>query len=140
MTSWQATTFLIGEYSADTDTNPVFTVSDGLIWLHQSVERDSMVRKMQVVKMRGAAQKLGTHTFRIGSKGIHVFPRAVLQSPEQTARGHAAHERMSMGVPAIDEMMGGGVPAGYSLLLFGPSVSGKTIVATEFLAEGERLC
>lgn len=31
MTSWQATTFLIGEYFTETDANPVFTVADGLI-------------------------------------------------------------------------------------------------------------
>jgi circadian clock protein KaiC len=37
MTSWQATTFLIGEYFNETDANPVFTVADGLIWLRQSV-------------------------------------------------------------------------------------------------------
>lgn len=139
MTSWQATTFLIGEYlQPDTESGPVFTVADGIVWLSQLVQGDSMVRKMQVVKMRGAAQKLGTHTFRIGSNGIQVFPRAVLQAPQQTARGYDAHERMSMGVPAVDEMMGGGVPAGYSLLLVGPSGSGKTILATEFLAEGTR--
>ena len=36
-------------------------------------------------------------------------------------------------------MLGGGVPAGYSLLLVGPSGSGKTILATEFLAEGVRM-
>ena len=53
MTSWQATTFLIGEYFSETDANPVFTVADGLIWLRQSVERNSMVRKMQILKMRG---------------------------------------------------------------------------------------
>jgi circadian clock protein KaiC len=35
-------------------------------------------------------------------------------------------------------MLGGGLPAGYSLLLAGPSGSGKTIMATEFLAEGVR--
>lgn len=29
MTSWQATTFLIGEYYTDKDPNPVFTVADG---------------------------------------------------------------------------------------------------------------
>lgn len=33
-------------------------------------------------------------------------------------------------------MLGGGLPAGYSLLLVGPSGSGKTILATDFLAEG----
>ncbi len=31
MTTWQATTFLIGEYFTETDTKPIFTVADGLI-------------------------------------------------------------------------------------------------------------
>jgi circadian clock protein KaiC len=53
MTSWQATTFLIGEYFVGVDASPVFTVADGLIWLRQSVQRNSMVRKMEVMKMRG---------------------------------------------------------------------------------------
>ena len=46
--------------------------------------------------------------------------------------------RVNMGVPALDEMLGGGLPAGYSLLVVGPSGSGKTVLATEFLAEGAR--
>jgi circadian clock protein KaiC len=53
MTTWQATTFLIGEYFTETDANPVFTVADGLIWLRQSVQRNSMVRKLEILKMRG---------------------------------------------------------------------------------------
>jgi circadian clock protein KaiC len=43
-----------------------------------------------------------------------------------------------MGIPGLDEMLGGGLPVGYSLLVVGPSGSGKTIMATEFLAEGVR--
>jgi circadian clock protein KaiC len=43
-----------------------------------------------------------------------------------------------MGVPRLDEMLGGGLPAGYSLLVAGPSGSGKTILATAFLTEGVR--
>jgi len=35
-------------------------------------------------------------------------------------------------------MLGGGLPAGYSLLVVGPSGCGKTILATEFLDEGVR--
>ncbi len=31
MTSWQATTFLIGEYFTEAGPNPIFTVADGLI-------------------------------------------------------------------------------------------------------------
>jgi circadian clock protein KaiC len=140
MTSWQATTFLIGEYLLpEAEAGPIFTVADGILWLSQLVRGDSMVRKMQVVKMRGVAQKLGAHTFRIDNRGIQVFPRAVLQGSEATAPVYAASERLSMGVADLDEMLGGGgVPAGYSLLLVGPSGSGKTILATEFLAEGVR--
>jgi circadian clock protein KaiC len=139
MTSWQATTFLIGEYLLpEAEAGPIFTVADGILWLSQLVRGDSMVRKMQVVKMRGVSQKLGAHTFRIDNRGIEVFPRAVLQGSEATATVYAASERLSMGVADLDAMLGGGVPAGYSLLLVGPSGSGKTIMATEFLAEGVR--
>jgi len=47
--------------------------------------------------------------------------------------------RMPMGVVGLDEMMGGGLPRGYSLLVAGPSGSGKSILACAFLAEGARL-
>jgi circadian clock protein KaiC len=43
-----------------------------------------------------------------------------------------------MGVQGLDEMLGGGLPAGHSLLVVGPTGSGKTILATQFLAEGAR--
>jgi circadian clock protein KaiC len=36
-------------------------------------------------------------------------------------------------------MMGGGLPRGYSLLVAGPSGSGKSILASAFLAEGARV-
>jgi circadian clock protein KaiC len=44
-----------------------------------------------------------------------------------------------MGVPGLDEMMGGGLPRGYSLLVAGPSGSGKSIMASAFLVEGARV-
>ncbi|MFC3109858.1 RAD55 family ATPase [Undibacterium arcticum] len=43
-----------------------------------------------------------------------------------------------MGIPGLDEMLGGGLPVGFSLVVVGPSGSGKTILATQFLAEGVR--
>jgi circadian clock protein KaiC len=44
----QATTFLVGEFQlAETENHPIFTVADGLVWLHQSLDRNSMVRKLQ---------------------------------------------------------------------------------------------
>src|SRR6185295_6667895 len=76
MTSWQATTFLIGEYFTEADSNPVFTIADGLLWLRQSTQRNSVVRKVEIMKMRGQATLPGLHTFRISAAGIQVFPPA----------------------------------------------------------------
>ncbi|MFW9082059.1 RAD55 family ATPase [Pseudomonas sp. P2757] len=139
MTTWQATTFLIGEYFTETDTNPIFTVADGLIWLRQSVQRNSMVRKMEIMKMRGQPTLPGLHTFRIASCGIKVFPPASVGLSEvSNPPAEMQTARLKLGVPGIDEMLGGGLPRGYSLLVAGPSGSGKSILASTFLAEGAR--
>jgi circadian clock protein KaiC len=138
MTSWQATTFLVGEYFSEDDPNPVFTVADGLIWLRQSLQRNSIVRKMEIMKMRGQAALPGLHTFRISSAGIEVFAPAHLAAPAPMDAAALRAARLPMGVPGLDEMMGGGLPRGYSLLVAGPSGSGKSILASAFLAEGAR--
>jgi circadian clock protein KaiC len=94
-----------------------------------------------VVKMRGQAQSPGLHTFRINKKGIQVFPRAIVKQASADAvanKGGVSAERLTMGIPDLDEMLGGGLPSGYSLLVVGPSGAGKTVLATEFLAEGAR--
>jgi circadian clock protein KaiC len=140
MTGWNATTFLIGEYVAnEADQNPIFTVADGIIWLHQNVQRNAMARKIQVVKMRGQRQRPGMHAFRMTDAGLEIFPRVLAATePTGSARPRAPSGRISMGVPVLDEMLGGGLPAGYSVLVVGPSGSGKSLLATEFVAEGVR--
>lgn len=138
MTSWQATTFLIGEYFNESDPNPIFTVADGLIWLRQNVERNSMVRKMEIMKMRGQPSLPGLHTFRITSSGIRLFAPPPLSSATAANNAVGVDTRLGMGIPGLDAMMGGGLPRGHSLLVAGPSGSGKTILAGAFLAEGAR--
>jgi hypothetical protein len=111
MTSWQATTFLIGEYFNETDANPVFTVADGLIWLRQSVQRNSMVRKIEIMKMRGQPTLPGLHTFRISKAGIKVFAPAGMASGQPAGLpAPALGPRLLTGVPGLDEMLGGGLP------------------------------
>jgi circadian clock protein KaiC len=138
MTSWQATTFLIGEYLTETDPNPIFTVADGLIWLRQSQHSNSVVRKIEIMKMRGQRTLPGLHTFRISSAGIAVFAPVGLSAPAAAANTPRADIRLRMGVPQLDRMMNGGLPRGYSLLVAGPSGSGKSILASTFLVEGAR--
>jgi circadian clock protein KaiC len=72
-----------------------------------------------------------------------VFAAALVRDDTGAPQGPRAasplsQARVAMGVPRLDDMLGGGLPAGYSLLVAGPSGSGKTILATAFLAEGVR--
>lgn len=143
LTSWQATTFLVGEYQeSEKENNPIFTVADGILWLYQSIERNSIVRKMQVVKMRGGAPVPGMQTFRITDRGVQVFPRLPVprEVEEEDTKKISVHSkeiaRIATGVSGLDELMGGGIPIGTSLLVAGPSGSGKTVLSMQFLAEG----
>jgi circadian clock protein KaiC len=135
LTTWQATTFLVGEYlESEQRDDPMLTVADGILWLHQSVDRNSSVRKLQVLKMRGQAPLPGLHTLRITDAGLQVYPRILKRIAETD--NPRPDRRLSVGVPALDEMMGGGIPAWDSVLVAGPAGSGKSALATQFIAEG----
>ncbi|MEO6778693.1 MAG: ATPase domain-containing protein [Gemmatimonadaceae bacterium] len=137
LTTWEVTSFLLGEYNEQEARSPVFTVADGILWLAQATDRNSVVRKFQATKVRGQGQMPGLHTFRITGGGIEIFPRI----PEQQMRRKPkprVESRLATGVPGLDEMMGGGIPAGDAVLITGPAGSGKTTFATQFVAEGLR--
>jgi len=136
LTTWEVTSLLIGEYETHQTRNPVFTVADGIIWLTQAVDRNSVVRKLQVVKARGLAHMPGLHTLKLTDDGVRVYPRVPSRSKESRT---ADSKRLGTGVPGLDELMGGGIPAGDSVVLAGPTGSGKTTFAVQFVAEGLRV-
>ena len=133
LTTWEVTTFLIGEYTDEEQRHPVFTVADTILWLSEDVDRNSATRKLRVVKVRGRSPMPGLHTCRITGAGMQVFPRIPEQQRQRTAR---ENKRLATGVPGLDEMTGGGIPAGDVVLLTGPAGSGKTTFATHFIAQG----
>ena len=137
LTSWEATTFLVGEYaSEEVKDNPVFTIADGLFWLSQVPERNSVVRKLQVMKLRGQESVPGLHTIRISAAGVQAFSRTLgLVGKKQRTK---TRRRLSLGIPELDEMMGGGVFEGDSVLVAGPSGTGKSTLATQFIDAGLR--
>jgi circadian clock protein KaiC len=134
LTTWEVTSFLLGEYATEEQRNPVFTVADGVLWLSQATDRNSVVRKLQVVKARGRAPMPGLHTFRITDNGLQVYPRI----PEQTRKRvlQQKRERLSTGVVGMDQLLGGGIIAGAAVMLTGPAGSGKSTVATQFMSAG----
>ena len=137
LASWQATTFLVGEYvEEEIRDNPLFTFVDGIFWLSQVPERNSVVRKLQIMKLRGQASVPGLHTIRISDTGLQAFSRTLglLGTKTKPAR----RRRLSLGIPDLDKMLGGGILEGDSLLVAGPSGTGKSALATQFIAEGLR--
>ncbi len=137
LTSWEATSFLVGEYAAEEiRDNPLFTMADGIFWLSQVVERNSVVRKMQIMKLRGQASVPGLHTVRISDGGLQAFSRTLGLTGPKTKP--ARRRRLSLGIPELDKMLGGGILEGDSLLVAGPSGTGKSALATQFIAEGLR--
>ena len=135
LTTWDVTSFLVGEYLEQELRNPVFTVADGILWLFQAVDRNSVVRKLQVLKMRGMASMPGLHTCRMTGAGVQVFPRILERADAVRTTRHA---RLSTGVPDLDAMMGGGIPAGDAMVVGGPTGTGKTTFAAQFVAAGLR--
>src|SRR5215208_5804943 len=130
LTSWQATTFLLGEYrDGEMRDNPAFTMADGLITLSQHVSRNSMVRQVQVLKMRGNAPQPGLHTIRISEAGVQAFPRML--KPIEETQGGVSRELVSTGVEGLDDMLGGGTLRGNAMLIAGPVGTGKTTAAIQ---------
>jgi circadian clock protein KaiC len=141
LTSWQATTFLVGEYDVtEIRDNPLFTVADGLFWLSQEVERNSVVRKLQIIKMRGQDSVPGLHTIRISDHGLQAFSRTLglVGRKSELKIEFKERRRLSIGIPELDAMLHGGILEGDSLLVAGPSGTGKSALATQFIAEGLR--
>jgi circadian clock protein KaiC len=137
LTTWETTTFLVGEYGEEEIRgNPLFTIADGLFWLSQVAERNSVVRKLQILKLRGQGSVPGLHTIRIDDDGLQAFSRTLgLVGKRVRPPGH---RRLSMGIPELDTMLGGGIFEGDSCLVAGPSGTGKSALSTQFVAEGLR--
>jgi circadian clock protein KaiC len=134
LTSWEVTSFLVGEYLESELRNPVFTVADGTLWMTQAVERNSVVRKLQVVKMRGMPMVPGLHTMRITEAGVQVFPRTIVRT--QSLYRPDPGSRLSTGVDELDRMMGGGIPQGDTVIIAGATGTGKTTFGARFVAAG----
>lgn len=136
LASWETTSFLLGEYGeGELHNNALFTVADGIIWLSQTRDRNSVIRKMEIMKLRGLPSMAGLHTFRISSKGLSVFPRG---PAFDGAKRVVSDARLEFGVPGLDQMLGGGAPEGDATLVAGPSGTGKTLLGTHFAAEAAR--
>ena len=88
------------------------------------------------MKLRGQETVPGLHTIRISTDGLQAFSRTLgLVGKREKPKGR---RRLSIGVPELDKMMDGGLYEGDSCLIAGPSGTGKSALATQFIDEGLR--
>jgi circadian clock protein KaiC len=104
-------------------------VSDCVILLDHRVEGQISIRRLRVVKYRGSSHGTNEYPFLIDDQGISVMPITSLGLDQAVSA-----ERISSGIPGVDEMMGGqGFYRGSSILVSGMAGAGKTSVATHFV-------
>lgn len=137
MASWGATTLLIGEYTeTEVMTLPEFAVADGIVRLGGSRQGLALTRQLEVRKLRGSNFRSGVHFFEISSQGILFYPR--VRGPDSDGLLSAPMERVTTGVPGLDDMLRGGVPCASCTVVIGGTGTGKTLLGLSFLLEGAR--
>jgi len=134
---WDCTVFLVGEYSEEEIIKrPESAIVDGIIYLYGLEERKFQKRFLRILKMRGTSYEQGEHFLKISQEGINVFPRLNLAVDRQTYS--IDHRRQSTGIPGLDQMLGGGIPAGTTTLICGGTGTGKTLLALSWIVQGAR--
>jgi circadian clock protein KaiC len=135
LTASAVSSFWIGEYDRDRAADaPEFAVADAIIALHVNRTAERELRVLQVLKLRGSAFHTGEHAYRIGAAGLDVFPR--LADEIETGDYTLGTQRVSTGIPALDESLGDGYWPGAVTLIAGPTGAGKTLMGLHFLFHG----
>ena len=135
LTAVAASSFWIGEYDRNqAAAAPEFAVADTIIALHANRTAERELRVLQVLKLRGSGFRTGEHAYRIGPDGLDVFPR--LADEIDTTSYTLGTERVSTGIPALDESLSDGYWPGAVTLIAGPTGAGKTLIGLHFLFHG----
>lgn len=105
------------------------SIVHGVIRLeHLPVYYGSERRRLSVLKMRGSTFRGGFHDFRIVTGGLIVFPRLVAAEHRTTFK----REMLTSGIKELDQLLGGGIERGSSVLMLGPAGVGKSTLASHF--------
>jgi circadian clock protein KaiC len=129
-----AVLLLLGEYTPEElRSEVVFSLADSIIQLKYKAREPIDRRWLRIIKMRGGNHRSGKHTFRIGPRGVEVFPRIETLVPQPEA---PLSSQIPSGIPGLDDLMGGGARQSDASLVTGPSGVGKTIFGLRWLVQG----
>ena len=122
-----ATVLVLDDQTTDMGDRQMHSLAHGVITLDMVVQDfGSDRRRIKVAKLRASTFSGGHHDMVIRTGGVVVFPRLIAL---EHGRDNAP-ERVSTGMPALDDLLGGGTFRGSSTLLLGAAGSGKSVLAT----------
>jgi len=127
-----ATMLLLTSARAD-PASPAHAMVDGVIQLSDHRVDKRSERELELTKFRGSGYLKGGHAFQITDAGFIVHPRleSVLRDPP--TNDPCKRERLSTGLPRLDDVFQGGLLCGSSTVLFGTTGTGKTTLGLHFL-------
>jgi circadian clock protein KaiC len=125
----ETTVLLLDDKTGAAGDLQLHSLAHGVIALeHVALEYGAERRRLQVTKLRGLRFGGGYHDFRIRTGGLIVYPRiAIGESTEGPEIRHVVS-----GSGPLDDLLGGGLQEGSSLLIMGPAGTGKSVLATQY--------
>jgi circadian clock protein KaiC len=131
----QATVLVLDDLTSERGDKTVHSIAHAVVQLQElAPDYGSERRRLRVVKYRGQNFRGGYHDLAIRTGDVHIYPRLVALEHRQ------AFDRVvsTSGIPQLDALLGGGVEQGSSTLLLGPTGTGKTTFALQFIAAAAR--
>lgn len=99
-------------------------LADCVLLLDQRMSQQVRTRRLSVVKYRGSGFLSNEHPYALSSRGIVLLPVSSMSMDRPAPR-----ERIASGVDGLDELLGGGLFRGSTVLIVGPTGAGKTTLA-----------
>ncbi|NJP05760.1 MAG: circadian clock protein KaiC [Chloroflexaceae bacterium] len=109
-------------------------VADNVVILRNVLEEEKRRRTVEILKFRGVMHQKGEFPFTvIPNQGIVVIPLSAIELKQRSS-----DVRIKSGIEDLDTMCGGGFFRDSVILVSGATGTGKTLMATSFMAEGTR--
>ena len=132
----RCTVLLLDDLTSSGRDLQVQSIAHGVLVLEQLLpEYGADRRRLRVLKHRGRRFRGGYHDYTIAAGGLNVFPRLVAAEH----RKPTGDDKLSSGITALDELLGGGLEIGTSTLIVGAAGTGKSSLASKYVtAAAER--
>jgi len=131
-----ATVLVLDDLTSESEDKTVHSIVHAVVQLQEMApDYGAERRRLRVLKYRGTTFRGGYHDFSIRTGDLRVYPRLVALEHRISFQ----RATRTSGIKALDALLGGGVEQGSSTLLIGPTGTGKSTFALQFIkAASER--